>query len=162
MKKIWVILLTGSLFHPVLAEPCRVSSGHPVYQLIKKYQRDAAQLGGNVHLTAFEKSFFADTSFFAGPSEKDFLVNVACSMDNGLEEGVFRNMSYTRMVLINGRSHVVRYDYQSNGKNAILVRRANFEGKTMEAIYRFDLSQKSLNVRNLTNRMPRFGKEYRI
>ncbi len=161
MKKIWIILLVAS-FHPALAEPCRIPSGHPVYQLINKYQKDTSQIEKNAHLTAFEKSFFADTSFFAGPSEKDFLVHVACWMNNGSEEGVFRNMTYTRMVFINGRSHIVRYDYQSNGKNAILVRRANFEGKTMEAVYQFDISQKSLKVRNITNRMPRFGKEYRI
>lgn len=140
----------------------QVSPNHPVYQLIKMHEKEMNSFSQNAHYSSYEKSFFSDTSFFYGDSEKQFLTQVAYMMDHGTNPNMRMNMSYIRMASINGKQYKVYYQYKSDGKNAVLVRHSDNQGKPMKAVYRFDLKKHSLEVHDYLGDQKKYQKVYEI
>lgn len=165
MKK-WIIyfLLTG-LILPVSflsSESYRVSSDHPVYKLIKMHEKEMDSFLQNANYSSEAKGFFRDTSFFYGNSEKRFLTQVAYMMDHNGNSNMKMDMRYTRMASINGKQYNVKYRYQSNGENAVLIRYAVNQGKPMKAVYRFDLKKRNLEVYDYLEGKKKYQKLYEI
>jgi len=115
----------------------------------------AGMANGNAAIPAF----FCDVSFTNDRQVENFLRNVSASAAPGQ---VYSQVSFTKMVAINGDVRSVSYQMVNDGANVTLVKSSNINGQMLRAVYEFDSAARKLKTGAFDGKKAIKNSEYSI
>jgi hypothetical protein len=115
----------------------------------------AGMTSGNAAMPAF----FCDVSFTNDRQVENFLRNVSASAAPGQ---VYSQVSFTKMVAINGDVRSVSYQMVNDGANVTLVKSSNINGQMLRAVYEFDSAARKLKTGAFDGKKAIKSSEYSI
>lgn len=115
----------------------------------------AGMTNGNAAMPAF----FCDVSFTNDRQVENFLRRVSAGTAPGQ---VYSQVSFTKMVAINGDVRSVSYQMVNDGSNVTLVKSSNINGQMLRAVYEFDSAARKLKTGTFDGKRAIKSSEYSI
>lgn len=159
MKMIRVITLLAILAGALSAGP-RQRPVSDLQRLLAMHQSEMqAFFTGMGQTNAAIPAFFCDVSFTGDRQVENFLRNVSASAAPGQ---VYSQVSFTKMVSINGDMRSISYQLVNDGANVTLVKSSNVNGEMLRAVYEFDSAARKLKTGTFDGKKAIKNSEYSI
>jgi hypothetical protein len=159
MKMIQSLLLIAFSAAAVSAGP-RNRPVNDLQRLLAMHQNEMqAVFAGMANGNAAMPAFFCDVSFTNDRQVENFLRNVSASAAPGQ---VYSQVSFTKMVAINGDVRSVSYQMVNDGANVTLVKSSNINGQMLRAVYEFDSAARKLKTGAFDGKKAIKNSEYSI
>lgn len=131
-----------------------------LHRLLAMHQSEMrAFFAGMGQANAAVPAFFCDVSFTNDRQVENFLRNVSVSAAPGQ---VYSQVSFTKMVAINGDVRSVSYQLVNDGANVTLVKSSNVNGQMLRAVYEFDSAARRLKTGTFDGKNAIKNSEYSI